>query len=124
MFWMGVGQYAPSSFRGLIGEGYGGMARRLGYEGTPGPHNFLEYVCPLSIPWNAQSGTTFIMHLNMAKSLYDYGFTKKADVYQWMFDTYFITAAEWKKYGWRPPEERIKKLKAWESFWTVLKESM
>jgi hypothetical protein len=100
MFWMGVGQYAPSSFRGLIGEGYGGMARRLGIEGKAGPKNYLEYVLPLSISWNAQSATTLIMHLNMAKSLYDYGFKNKSDVYKWMYDTYFITQADWEKYGW------------------------
>jgi hypothetical protein len=100
MFWMGVGQYAPSSFRGLVGEGYGGMARRLGIEGKAGPKNFLEYVLPLSIPWNAQSGTTLIMHLNMAKSLYEFGFKKKSDVYKWMFDTYYITQGDWEKYGW------------------------
>jgi len=92
-------QYAPSSFRGLIGEGYGGMARRLGVEGTPGPHNYLEYVIPLLIP-SGIGGHTFIMHLNMAKSLYDYGFKKKADVYKWMFDTYWITVGDYYNYGW------------------------
>lgn len=97
--WSMVQQYAPSSFRGLIGEGYGGMARRIGVEGKPGPHNFLEYVCPLIIP-TAFGGVTFIMHPNMAKSLYDDGFKTKAAVYQWMFDTYFITVADIEKYGW------------------------
>ena len=31
---------------------------------------------------------------------YEFGFKKKADVYKWMFDTYFITQADWEKYGW------------------------
>ena len=97
--WSMVQQFAPSSFRGLIGEGYGGMARRMGVEGKPGPHNFLEYVIPLIIP-TATGGHTWIMHLNMAKSLYDYGFKKKADVYKWMYDTYWITQGENEKYGW------------------------
>ncbi len=98
-----MNEYAPSSFRGLIGEGYGGMARRLGVEGIPGPHNFLEYVLPLhtaSCAGAVKSGKLLIMHPNMAISLYDYGFKKKADVYQWMWDTYFITVGEVRKYGW------------------------
>ena len=41
-----------------------------------------------------------IMHPNMAKSLYDFGFKTKAAVYQWMWDTYFITVGELEKYGW------------------------
>ena len=98
-----VQQYAPSSFRGLIGEGYGGMARRIGVEGKQGPHNFLEYVLPLFIPSEANvcSGQkVLIMHPNMAKSLLDYGFKTKKDVYQWMWDTYYITYGDLKKYGW------------------------
>ena len=100
---MTMGEYAPSSFRGLIGEGYGGMARRMGVEGIPGPHNFLEYVCPLLIPSGANvclGYVTFVMSPNMAKSLYEYGFKKKADVYKWLWEAYFITHAELKKYGW------------------------
>ena len=100
---MTMGEYAPSAFRGLIGEGYGGVARRLGVEGIPGPHNFLEYVCPMLVPACAnivQGEVTMVMSPNMAKSLYDYGFKKKADVYQWLWDTYFITVGELEKYGW------------------------
>jgi hypothetical protein len=98
-----VGEYAPSSFRGLIGEGYGGIARRLGVEGTPGPHNFLEYLIPMFTPAYANAckgGKTLVMHPNMAKSLYDYGFKTKAAVCQWMYDTYFITAGQLRQYGW------------------------
>ncbi|MFC2023032.1 hypothetical protein ACFLTL_02630 [Chloroflexota bacterium] len=100
---MTVQEYAPSSFRGLIGEGYGGMARRIGVEGTPGPHNFLEYVLPLYIPSfanNPWGSKTLLMHPNMAMSLYDYGFMKKAEVYEWMYESFHITAAEHRNYGW------------------------
>ena len=96
---MDVQQYAPSSFRGLISSGTGGMARRLGVEGVPGPHNFLEYVAPLLISSNV-GAITFIMHPNMAKSLVDYGFKNKSDVYEWLFNTYTITANDYTKYGW------------------------
>jgi hypothetical protein len=100
---LAVQEYAPSSFRGLIGEGYGGMARRIGIEGKPGFKNFLEYVLPLYIPSFANvcyGPTCLVMHPNMAKSLYDYGFKTKASVYQWMWDTYFITVGDLEKYGW------------------------
>ncbi len=90
---------APSSFRGLIGEGYGGIARYLGVEGIPGPHNFLAAILPKVIPFHV-GGISLIMHPNMAKSLYDYGFTTKAAVAQWIYDTYYITQGEFEKYGW------------------------
>ncbi|MFC2022653.1 hypothetical protein ACFLTL_00605 [Chloroflexota bacterium] len=99
----GMNQYAPSSFRGLIGEGYGGMARRIGVEGIEGPHNYLEYLLPLYTKTCAntvKSGKLLIMHPNMAISLYDYGFQSKGAVYQWMWDTYFVTAKEVREYGW------------------------
>jgi len=99
----GMNQYAPSSFRGLIGAGTGGMAVRLGVEGIPGPHNYLEYLLPLytqDCAGTCKSGKLLIMHPNMAKSLYDYGFKTKAAVIQWMWDTYFVTAGSMKGYGW------------------------
>ena len=34
-----------------------------------------------------------ILHMNLAKLLYDYGFKTKADVYKWMWDTYYVTVA-------------------------------
>jgi hypothetical protein len=90
---------APSSFRGFIGSGYGGMAKYLGVEGIPGPHNFLAYVMPKIQPFHI-GGVCMVMHPNMAISLYDYGFKKKADVYKWLYDTFFTTEDEWSKMGW------------------------
>jgi hypothetical protein len=72
---------------------------RLGVEGKPGPHNFLEYVAPLIYPHSVEFGYTFVMHPNMAKSLYDYGFKKKADIYQWLYDTYYITVGDFRGMG-------------------------
>jgi hypothetical protein len=89
----------PSSFRALVSSGAGGMAVRLGVEGIPGPHNFLEYIAPLVYPHSIEFPYTFVMHPNMAKSLYDYGFKKKKDVYQWLYDTYYVTIGEYKGYG-------------------------
>ncbi len=89
----------PSSFRSLASSGTGGVAHRLGVEGIPGPHNWLEYVVPLVYPHSVEFPYTFVMHPNLAKNLYDYGFKKKADIYQWMYDTYYITIGEYKGYG-------------------------
>jgi hypothetical protein len=91
-------QYKPSSFRALISTGTGGMARRLGVEGIPGPHNFLEYIAPMMYI-NPPGGVTFVMSQNMAQSLKDDGFKTKADVYTWLFNTYKLSMADWKKYG-------------------------
>jgi hypothetical protein len=100
--WAVVGQNAPSSFRGLIGAGTGGIAKFLGVEGIPGPHNYLAYIMPKVVALGAEpnAGHTFAIHLNIATSLYDYGFKKKADIYKWMWDTYYITVEEWEKHGW------------------------
>ncbi len=92
-------QFAPSSFRGLISEGYGGMARRLGVEGIPGPHNFLEYILPELI-MDAPRSWVLMMHPAMAESLKDYGFASKAAVGSWMKEASYIPAVEYKKYGW------------------------
>jgi hypothetical protein len=98
-----VQEYAPSSFRGLIADGYGGMARRVGKEGVPGPHNFLEYVMPIYLtasPNGLLASRILLMHPNMAKSLYDFGFKTKMSVYQWIFDTYKVPASLVKNSGW------------------------
>ncbi|MFC2022650.1 hypothetical protein ACFLTL_00590 [Chloroflexota bacterium] len=98
-----VQEYAPSSFRGLISDGYGGMARRMGVEGVPGPHNFLEYVMPIYInasPNGLLSSRVLIMHPNMAKSLYDYGFKTKMAVYEWIAETYTVSAELVRNSGW------------------------
>jgi hypothetical protein len=98
--WVRQWGFLPSAFRGLVGEGFGGMARQLGVEGIPGPHNFLESIVPYINPGKGPSGITMYMHLNMAISLYDYGFKKKADVYKWMYDTFLITKGELYNLGW------------------------
>jgi hypothetical protein len=101
---MTSGPFQPSAFRALISTGTGGIARRLGVEGIPGPHNVLEYIIPELIPVGRNTGaygTTFLMHPNMAISLYDYGFKTKAAVYEWMWNNkeYWITAGEMRKNG-------------------------
>jgi hypothetical protein len=92
-------QFAPSSFRALIAQGSGGMARRIGVEGQPGPHNFLEYVIPIII-LDKRSTWTFIMHPAMAQSLYDYGFKSKQAVYDWVTQAGMIPVEQYRNEGW------------------------
>ncbi|MFC2022777.1 hypothetical protein ACFLTL_01260 [Chloroflexota bacterium] len=95
-----VQQYAPSSYRALMGDGTGGMAHRIGVEGTPGPHNFMEYIIPLYIPSEVSEPLTWVLAPNMAQGLYDYGFKTKKAFYDWAFSTYTISVGEYKTYGW------------------------
>lgn len=92
--------FLPSSFRAAIGDGSGGLARALGVEGTPGPHNFLEWVAPMIYTGRGPAATFLVMHLNMAQSLYDDGFKKKTDVYNWLCNTYFVTKGDLYNNGW------------------------
>jgi hypothetical protein len=99
------GTFAPSSYRGLMAEGYGGMARRLGVEGIPGPHNWLEYLIPIYIAEGVGTAASLghrclIMHSSMAQGLLDYGFKSKDEVVQWFWKAGFISMGEFKKYGW------------------------
>jgi len=107
------GNFAPSSFRAL-NSGQGGIARRLGVEGTPGYYNFIEYVMQTLIMRNTTSGGTpttapglflpaplvFVIHPDMALSLFNTGFKTKAEFYQWVYDRTVTPLSEFKKYGW------------------------
>ena len=41
-------QFSPGGYRALQKSGHGGMARKLGVKGVPGPHNWLEHIFPNS----------------------------------------------------------------------------
>lgn len=91
-------QFAPSSFRAL-NSGTGGVARTLGVEGKPGHYNFLEYIVP-EVLYDRAGSKTLVMHTNMAQSLYDYGFTTKAAVMDWMWKATFVPVSRYRNYGW------------------------
>jgi len=93
-------QFAPSSYRGLQGRGYGGMAARLGVEGKVGPHNWLEYLIPGLWANRADTPMTFLMASQMAQDLYEYGFKSKEEVYEWLWKKSLIPVSDYKKYGW------------------------
>jgi len=89
----------PGYYRSL-NQGQYGLARTLGVEGKPGKYNWLEVFAPLIVAdWPAPSAQGFIMHMNLAQLLYDYGFKTKDAVYKWLWDTYTIPVTTYKKSG-------------------------
>ena len=84
-------EFSPGGYRALQKSGHGGMARRLGVKGTPGPHNWLEYLFP-RIFSVLEGGFTLIMVPEMARHLYEIGFKSKDDVYEWIYKKSFETA--------------------------------
>jgi hypothetical protein len=92
-------QHSPGGYRALQKSGHGGMARRLGVKGIPGPHNWLEYIVPEF--WPGREGTkTIIMVPEMARHLYEYGFKSKDAVYEWLWKKSFMTVEQFKSYSW------------------------
>jgi len=93
------GQFSPGGYRAFQKSGHGGIARRLGVKGIPGPHNFLEFHAHSL--WTAgEGGRTFIMVPEMAKHLRDYGFKDKQEVYEWLREKSFIPLKEYRNRSW------------------------
>ena len=105
-------KFSPGRYRTLQKSGSGGMAKRLGVEGIPGPHNWLEYQVP-SLWAGKEGGYNFIILPEMAQHLYESGFKSKDDVYQWLYKSSFMPFSEYRKHaspdfrtgGWRGVEK-------------------
>jgi hypothetical protein len=93
------GQFSPGGYRAFQKSGHGGIARRLGVKGIPGPHNFLEFHAH-SLWAAGEGGRTFIMVPEMAKHLRDYGFTSKELVYKWLYNESFIPLKDYRNRSW------------------------
>ena len=92
-------EFSPGGYRAFQKSGHGGVARRLGVKGIPGPHNFLEYM--LSEIWaGREGGITFLLLPQMARHLYDYGFKSKDAVYEWIYKQSFRTMKEYRTHSW------------------------
>jgi hypothetical protein len=92
-------QFSPGGYRALQKSGHGGIARRLGVKGTPGPHNWLEYYTPSL--WEGREGAvTLVMVPEMAKHLKDYGFKTKEEVYEFLWKASFKTVGEYRNRSW------------------------
>ena len=92
-------QHSPGGYRALQKSGHGGMARRLGVKGVPGPHNWLEYILPEL--WAGREGPkTFIMVPEMARHLYEIGFKSKEEVYEWLWKKSFMPLKQYRNFSW------------------------
>jgi len=92
-------QHSPGGYRALQKSGHGGMARRLGVKGIPGPHNWLEYILPEL--WAGREGPkTFIMVPEMARHLYEIGFKSKRTVYEWLWEKSLMPLKQYKNFSW------------------------
>jgi len=92
-------EFSPGGYRAFQKSGHGGVARRLGVKGIPGPHNFLEYM--LSELWaGREGGITFLLLPQMAQHLYEYGFKSKDEVYEWIYKASLKTMKEYRTHSW------------------------
>ncbi|MAE10705.1 MAG: hypothetical protein CL876_02070 [Dehalococcoidales bacterium] len=92
-------QFSPGGYRAFQKSGHGGIARRLDVKGTPGPHNWLEYLLP-GLWANRTGPRTFIMVHEMAQHLYEYGFKSKEAVYEWIWEKSLTPVKDYRNYSW------------------------
>ena len=90
-----TGSFPSGGYRALQKSGHGGIARRLGVKGVPGPHNLLEYVAP-GLWVGHEGGYTIIMIPVIAHDLYEYGFKTKDEIYQWLWKQSFEPLKDYK----------------------------
>ena len=90
-----TGRFTPGGYRALQKSGHGGMARRLGVKGIPGPHNWLEYILP-ELPTTREGAITLVMIPEMAQHLYEYGFKSKEEIYKWLWERCFISIKDYR----------------------------
>lgn len=106
-------EFMPGGYREFQKSGHGGIGRRLGLRGTPGPHNWMEYF--IDNLWaDGEGGKTFLMLPEMARDLQLYGFKSKDEVYEWLYEKSFMTLKEYRTHqspdvwtnGWKAVEPR------------------
>jgi hypothetical protein len=92
-------QFSPGGYRAFQKSGHGGIARKLGMKGIPGPHNWLEYIVPEF--WAGREGAkTIIMVPELARHLYDFGFKTKEAVYEWLWKQSFMPLGRYRNFSW------------------------
>lgn len=104
-------EFMPGGYREFQKSGHGGIARRLGVKGIPGPHNFIEYFVK-SLWADGEGGKTFFLLPEIARDLQLYGFKSKDDVYEWLYKQSFMTLREYRTHqapdvwtnGWKSIE--------------------
>lgn len=86
--------WMPGGYREFQKSGHGGIARRLGVKGKPGPHNFLEYIRSFWV--DGEGGFTFYMLPELAQHLYEAGFKSKEAVYEYIYKRSFMPLKEYR----------------------------
>ncbi|MFC2038270.1 hypothetical protein ACFLUG_00655 [Chloroflexota bacterium] len=92
-------QFSPGGYRALQKSGHGGLARRFDVKGTPGPHNWLDYILPGLFELR-EGAWTFIMVPEMAQHLVDLGFKSKDDVYKYVWEKSFEPVGKYRLRSW------------------------
>jgi hypothetical protein len=88
-------EFMPGGYREFQKSGHGGIGRRLGVKGVPGPHNWMEYF--IDHLWlDGEGGKTFFLLPEMARDLQLYGFKTKREVYEWIYKKSFMTLKEYR----------------------------
>ncbi len=92
-------EHSPGGYRAFQKSGHGGIARRLGVKGVPGPKNFLEYFIP-GIWHDREGGVTLFLLPHVARHLYDAGFKTKDAIYEWIYEKSFVTMEHYRTHSW------------------------
>jgi hypothetical protein len=96
-----TGLYSFPGYYRSLNMGTMGLARTLGVEGKPGYYNWMEAILPIIIKGVPMpSAACFILHVNLAQLLKDYGFQSKTDVYKWMYSNYTIPVKDYYNSGY------------------------
>jgi hypothetical protein len=93
-------QFSPGGYRAFQKSGHGGIARRLGVKGQPGPHNFLDFILPGIWAGGREGPRTFIIVHEIAKHLWDLGYKTKNDVYEYIWKKGLEPLSEYRKRSW------------------------
>ena len=95
----GIGQqHMPGVYRSLQRTGHGAIARYLNVKGTPGPHNYLEYLIK-DIWATHEGGFTLVLPQQIAQDLCDYGFKSKESIYEWVWKQSFEPVGKYRMRG-------------------------
>ncbi|MEK7354601.1 MAG: hypothetical protein AABZ77_08870, partial [Chloroflexota bacterium] len=92
-------RHSAGGYRAFEKSGHGGMGRRLGVKGIPGPHNWLEYIIP-GLWDSTEGGITIYMSGEMAKHLHDSGFKNKEEIYDWIYKKSFMPLKDYRTHSW------------------------
>lgn len=92
-------QFSPGGYRALQKSGHGGIARKFNVKGTPGPHNWLDYIVP-ELYAGREGAWTIVMVPEMAQHLVDLGFTSKNDVYKYLWEKGFEPLKKYRGQSW------------------------